>query len=154
MHWHFDCPISVGCATQVVSNYEQSSKEGITNTTMNIESGEWPTPFPKELIDMCYNVALYDSESRNEEDQWDQKELWIKMHEATELCDPLAFREGLKADAFIHHDGVTHKCMTFLQEASKKVDKKLGIWRLWHDSQTIARASERLPKNLSKVKKN
>ena len=119
---------------------------------MKIDSGDWPTPFPK-LIDMCYNVALYDSEPRNEEDQWDQKELWIKMHEATELYDPLAFREGLKADAFIHHDGVMHKCMTFLQEASKKDEKKLGTWRLSYEPLNIARASQRLQKNLPKIKK-
>ena len=40
-----------------------------------------------------------------------------------------------------------------LQEASRKVDKKLGIWRLWDHPQPIARASERLQKNLPKVKK-
>ena len=74
---------------------------------MKIDSGDWPTEFPKERIDFYYNVALYDSESRNEQDQWDQKELWIKMHEATEMYNQTAFREGLKADAFIHHDGVT-----------------------------------------------
>ena len=57
------------------------------------------------------------------------------------------FREGLNADAFKHSDGVTHKCMTCLQDASKKVDKKSGIWRLWDQPLAIPRASERLPKN-------
>ena len=101
--------------------------KGITKNTMKIDSGDWPTEFPKELIDLCYNVALYDPESRNEQDQWDQKELWIKMHEATGMYSQTAFREGLKAEAFKHHDGVTHKCMTCLQDASKKIDKENGI---------------------------
>ena len=101
------------------------------------------------MLSSCFE----DSESRNEQDQWDQKEPWIKMHEATEMYNQTAFREGLKADAFIHHGGVTHKCMTCLQEASRKVDKKLGIWRLWDQPQPISRASERLQKNLPKVKK-
>ena len=56
--------------------------KGITKEMIQrINSGDWPTDFPPKLVEACYNVALYDSESRNEEDQWDQKELWINMHE-------------------------------------------------------------------------
>ena len=87
--------------------------KGTTKSSMTINSGDWLTEFPRELSDLCYQVALYDPESRNEQDQWDQKDLWIKMHEATEGCNHTAFREGLKHHAFIHHNGLTHKCMTF-----------------------------------------
>ena len=75
------------------------------------------------------------------------------MHEATGMYSQTAFREGLKAEAFKHHDGVTYKCMTFLQDASKKIDKESGIWRLWDQPLAIPRASARLQKNVPKVKK-
>ena len=42
--------------------------------------GDWLEEFPKELTDLAYQVALYDPQSRNEEDQCDQKELWITLH--------------------------------------------------------------------------
>ena len=67
---------------------------------MKIDSGDWDEEFPKELIDLCYNVALYDPESRNEEDQWEQKELWIKMHEAVALYSQTDFYEGRTASVF------------------------------------------------------
>ena len=65
----------------------------------------------------------------------------------------LLFRPGLSHHAFIHHDGVTHKCMTFLQHASDKVDAKTGTWRSWYDPLSISRASERCKPNLPKVKR-
>ena len=40
-----------------------------------------------------------------------------------------------------------------LQDVSKKVDKKSGIWRLWDQPLAIPRASERLPNNEPRVKK-
>ena len=55
---------------------------------MQIDSSDWIDEFPKELVDLCYEVALYDPESRNEEDQWDQKELWFNMHEAIQVLQP------------------------------------------------------------------
>ena len=95
---------------------------------------------------------MYDPQSRNEEDQCDQKELWIKLHEKTKFYSQSAFRDGLKAEAFIHHDGVTHKCMTFLQNASTNVDSNTGLWRLWDKPLPISRAEERLSRNNPKVK--
>ena len=95
---------------------------------------------------------MYDPQSRNEEDQRDQKELWIKLHEMTHFYCQTRFREGLRAEAFIHHDGVTHKCMTFLQNASTNVDSNTGLWRLWEDPLAIPKAEERLPRNDPKVK--
>ena len=32
--------------------------KGITKNTMKIDSGDRHTEFPKELIDLCYNVAV------------------------------------------------------------------------------------------------
>ena len=49
-----------------------------------INSEDWPTEFPQDLVEVCYNVALHDSESRNIEDQYEQKDLWIRMHECTD----------------------------------------------------------------------
>ena len=120
---------------------------------MNIDSGDWKDEFPKQLTDLCYDVASYDPESRNEEDQWEQKELWINMHKPVALYSETGFLEGLNAEAFNNHEGVMHKCMTFLQDASKKIDKESGIWRLWDQPLAIPRASERLRKNAPKVKK-
>ena len=40
-----------------------------------------------------------------------------------------------------------------MQDASKKIDKENGIWRLWDQPLAIPRASERLQKNVPKVKK-
>ena len=76
----------------------------------------------------------------------------LKIHEPAQFYSQSAFREGLNAEAFIHHDGVSHKCMTFLQSASTKVDRTSGIWRLWDKPFAIDRASERFPKNEPKVK--
>ena len=74
---------------------------------------------------------------------WEQKDLWIKMHEATEGYDVLAFRTGPSHHAFIHNEGVTHKCMTYLQNSSDKIDPKSGVWRLWYNPLNVERASVR-----------
>ena len=42
--------------------------------------------------------------------------------------------------------------MTFLQNASTKVDSRTGTWRLWDKPFAISRAEERLPNNEPKVK--
>ena len=62
----------------------------------------------------------------------EQKELWIKMHEATIGYDQLGFRtKGLSHPAFQHHEHKTAKCMTYLQRASDPIGVVTGIWRLW-----------------------
>ena len=94
---------------------------------------------------------MYDPQSRNEEDQRDQKELWIKLHEKTHIYRQSAFREGLKAEAFIHHDGVT-QVHDILQNVSTNVDSNTGLWRLWDKPLPIFRAEERFPRNDPKVK--
>ena len=60
---------------------------------MKIDSGDWDEEFPNGLVDLCYDVALYDPESRNAEDQWEQKELWIKIHKAVALYSETGFLE-------------------------------------------------------------
>ena len=64
-----------------------------------VDSGIWSTLLPDELIDPRHQIARYDSHSRNVQDMWEQKDLWIKMHEATEGYDVLAFRSGLSHHA-------------------------------------------------------
>ena len=145
-------PVAFGAPLRWYRQVNNLRDKGITKSNLKIDSGDGNDEYLKELTDLCYKVALYDPESRNEEDQWDQKELWIKMHESAQFYSQSAFREGLNAEAFIHHDGVTHKCMTFLQSASTKVDRKGGIWRLWDKPLAIGRASEILPKNEPKIK--
>ena len=73
----------------------------------------------KPFAYFCQQFQAYhqphDPESKNEEDQWDQKELWIKLHEKAQFYSQSAFREGLNAEAFIHHDGVTQVYDIFAQ---------------------------------------
>ena len=65
-------------------------------------------------------MALYDSESRNELDQQDQKDLWIRMHECTDSYEEgkLAMTNWLKNPAFMHVGDKTHKVLQFLQESA------------------------------------
>ena len=67
-------------------------------------------------MDQCYEVARYNTHSKNVLDMQDQKQLWIKMHEATIGYDQLGFRtKGLSHPAFQHHEKKTAKCMTYLR---------------------------------------
>ena len=65
-----------------------------------LDSGIWSTLLPEELIEPCYQVARHNTHSRNVHDMEEQKELWIKMHEATDGYDKVAFRAGLSHHAF------------------------------------------------------
>ena len=62
-------PVSLGALLRWYRQVNNLRDKGITKSTMKIDSGDWDEEFPKELIDLCYNVALYDPESRNEEGQ-------------------------------------------------------------------------------------
>ena len=91
---------------------------------------------PEDLFDDCYNLALYDTEPRNDEDQHDQKDLWIRMFECTKSYEEglSAMHSWLQAEAFQHSGKKTHKFMQFLQEPCQKVTKKSRKWNLWYDS--------------------
>ena len=81
---------------------------------------------PSEMFGDCFNVALYNSQSRNPQDQEEQKTLYIKMFEITKTCaewhQTLVFY--LKTPAFKHPDK-THKILQFLQEAHTPVALQL-----------------------------
>ena len=76
----------------------------------------------------CYDLALYDAQSLNEEDQQYQKDLWIRMFERTKSYDQgmKAMHSWLAIEAFQHCGNKTHKVMQFLQESCIKVTKKTG----------------------------
>ena len=83
----------------------------------------------------CYELARYNPQSLNEEDQQDQKDLWIRMFERTKTYDQgtEAMYKWLRADAFIHNRNKTHNVVQFLQEYVMKVTAKIGTWNLWCD---------------------
>ena len=108
-----------------------------------INSGEWSTTLPEELIEECYQLARFDSQSRNVYDQRDQKNLWIKMHQQTIGYDPTGFRvNGLSQPSLQHHNDMTAKCLQYLQKASDPVHQAHGVWRLWENPLSIPKASE------------
>ena len=79
---------------------------------------------------------------------YEQKDLWIKMHEATRGYDVSGFRTKALSHESFQHDkdefgrGVTHKCMVYLQKASDPVDVRRGEWRLWEAPQAVPRAKD------------
>ena len=103
-----------------------------------INSGDWSTALPEELLEERYEIARYNTHSRNVHDMIDQKNLWIKMHKATIGYDPTGFRvSGLSHSSLQHHGNMTAKCLQYLQQASAPVHADAGIWRLWEDPQDV-----------------
>ena len=71
---------------------------------------------PTELFPSIYNIAAYNAQSRNPQDQEEQKILYIKLFEITKSysegqMDSLTFLDN---QAFKHPDK-THKMLQFLQ---------------------------------------
>ena len=91
---------------------------------------------PQDLFNECFDLALYETESRNEEDQLEQKDLWIRMFECTQSYEEglNAMHSWLQVEAFQHSGKKTHKVLQFLQESCQKVTKKSGKWNLWYDA--------------------
>ena len=73
---------------------------------------------PEDLMKDCYELARYNPQSLNKEDQQDQKDLWIRMFERTKTYDQgmEAMYKWLRADAFIHDRNKTHKIMQFYKK--------------------------------------
>ena len=122
---------------RMLSNLSSDQVAGKETIPSKVNSGVWSINLPTHLLDLCYEVVRYNAQSMNEEDMWQQKELWIKMHENTRGYDVSGFRiKGLRHSSFQHGEddagrAVTHKCMRYLQKASDPVDARKGIWRLW-----------------------
>ena len=94
-------------------------------------------------MDECYEVARYNTHSKNVLDMIDQKNLWIKMHKATIGYDQTGFRiNGRSHPSFQHHGTMTAKCLQYLQKASNPVHADVGTWRLWDDPLAVPRSSE------------
>ena len=87
-----------------------------------INTETWNNTLPHDLVDDCYHLALYDPESRNDEDQQEQKDVWIRMHERTESYNEgvLAMSSWLQTEAFRHTGNKTHKLLQILEEHVKK----------------------------------
>ena len=95
------------------------------------DSGDWPTPLTDYMRDECAKVAEYNAQSQNEEDQFEQKALYIKMFKEPTEYDPVEFALGLLQPT-LAIDGGLPCCLRYLQDAqSKEVNPKEGIWRLW-----------------------
>ena len=108
-----------------------------------INSGDWPTVLSDELLEMCYQVARYNSQSRNSLDQIDQKNLWIALHKQPAGYSDISFCvTGLTHSSLQHHDNRPALCMHYLRQAGEEVTAEVGIWRLWNPPTDAPRASD------------
>ena len=106
-----------------------------------IDSGDWPTPLTDSMRNECANVAEYNAQSLNEEDQIEQKELYIRMFKEPTEYDKYGIGLGLVQPTFTI-DGTLPLCLRYLQDAqSKEVKATEGIWRLWDPPKDVDRAS-------------
>ena len=73
---------------RIINNIVEVAMDKISR----INTDTWHDTLPEDLVKDCYDLALYDAQSLNEEDQQDQKDLWIRMFERTKSYD-----QGMKA---------------------------------------------------------
>ena len=61
---------------------------------------------PEELYEECYQLALYNAQSFNKEDQFEQKALYVKMFESVKsyVQGVNSLRTWLDVEAFKHKD--------------------------------------------------
>ena len=105
-----------------------------------INSGDWPTPLTDSMRNDCARVAEYNPQPLNEEDQIEQKELYIRMFEEPTEYDKYSFGLGL-VQSRMTINGTLPLCLRYLQEAQSKVVKATeGIWRLWEAPKDVQRA--------------
>ena len=108
----------------------QVSMEKIEKLSRNPE--EWnDNEVPKELYKACYEIPLYNSLSKNPQDQVDQKDVYIKLFEITKGYEENRMKlcTYLQKDIFKHPrvgdkgqtEYATHKCCHFLQSAHAPV---------------------------------
>ena len=76
----------------MLSNLSSDQVAGKETIPSKVIPGSWKISLPHKLLDLCYEVVRYNAQSKNEEDMRQQKELWIKMHEATRGYDVSGFR--------------------------------------------------------------
>ena len=51
---------------------------------LNKYGDDWnENEIPEELIEKMFDLALYDAQSLNKFDQYDQRNIWIALHENT-----------------------------------------------------------------------
>ena len=94
---------------------------------------------PTELFPSIYNIAAYNAQSRNPQDQEEQKILYIKLFEITKSyaegqMDSLTFLDN---QAF-RHPNETHKMLEFLRAAHSPVSQSSGRWHLWYNADPLA----------------
>ena len=133
---------------RMLSNLTSDQVQSKETILSKVNEGNWRHSLPQHLLKECYEVVRYNAQSKNEEDMYEQKDLWIKMHEATRGYDVSGFRTKALSHESFQHDkdefgrGVTHKCMVYLQKASDPVDVRKGEWRLWDAPQAVRRAKD------------
>ena len=105
-----------------------------------IDSGDWPTPITESLREECAKVAQYDAQSLNQQDQLEQKRLYIKMLQEPTEYDETSFAVGLR-DNSIAINGVLPLCLKYLDQGCRKVIvAEEGIWRLWYPPKDVPTA--------------
>ena len=118
-----------------VVNMAEITHEKIAKINRNPSAWNENT-LPKELHKDCYNLALYNAQSLNDQDQEEQKTLYVRMFKSVK-----SYQDGLQAmyswlevDAFKHQDSRTHKVLQILQEARMSVKPSAGVWNFWYDA--------------------
>ena len=108
---------------------------------LNRNPDEWNgNQIPAELFPSIFNIAAYNTQSRNPRDQDDQKILYIQLFELTK-----SFSEG-KLDSLTYmenqafkHPNETHKMLEFLRAAqTPAAHMSGGRWYLWFDPDPLA----------------
>ena len=119
---------------------------------IKIDSGDWPTPASESIRDHSAKVAEFNPQSLNEQDQVEQKELYIRMFEEPTEYDKTSFGLGLVTSQAIGTEGHIPLCLRYLQEAqSKKINPREGIWRLWENPKDVQRAEVLCAENKARV---
>ena len=80
--------------------------------------------------------------SLNQEDQLEQKSLYIKLMKEPIEYDKEAFALALSRAPFVY-EGRLPLCMKYIQDGAKKdVNPHEGLWRLWDPPKDVPRAKE------------
>ena len=77
-----------------------------------IDSGDWPTPLTDSMRNECAKAAEYNAQSLNEQDQFEQKALYIRMFREPTEYDQVGIGLGLVQPTFTI-DGRLPLCLRY-----------------------------------------